>query len=141
MIRWGAFNMSKKTLRSIAAVVAGVLFTVIVTAIADMIVRASGIYGTAERLTDSLALVATSYRVVIGVAGGWVTAQFAPDRPVFHAVLLGIVGTVLGILGVIATWNMDLGPRWYPVLLAALAIPQCWLGGWIRVKGLRGAKA
>jgi hypothetical protein len=29
---------------------------------------------------------------------------------------------------VLVTWNLNLGPRWYPVALAVLAIPQCWLG-------------
>jgi hypothetical protein len=26
-------------------------------------------------------------------------------------------------------WNRGLGPRWYPIALAVLAIPQCWVGG------------
>jgi hypothetical protein len=43
--------------------------------------------------------------------------------------ILGFIGTVLGFLGVVLTWNAGLGPRWYPVALAVLAIPQCWLGG------------
>lgn len=41
----------------------------------------------------------------------------------------GVVGVVLGLIGVFATWNAGLGPRWYPVSLAVLARPQCWLGG------------
>jgi len=130
--------MSKKTLRSIASVIAGVLFIVIVTSIVDAVMHAIGVYGgMKERLTDSLALVASSYRLVIGIAGGWVTARFAPDRPVFHALVLGVVGTALGILGVIITWNLNLGPRWYPISLAVLAVPQCWLGGWICSRGLK----
>jgi hypothetical protein len=46
-----------------------------------------------------------------------------------HAMILGYVGAVLGLVGVVATWNLGLGPRWYPIALAGLAIPQCWLGG------------
>ena len=46
-----------------------------------------------------------------------------------HSMILGAVGTVLGLVGVVATWNLGLGPRWYSILLAALAIPQCWVGG------------
>ena len=37
----------------------------------------------------------------------------------------------LGLIGAIATWNLGLGPRWYPVSLILLAVPQCWLGGWL----------
>ena len=46
--------------------------------------------------------------------------------------MLGIIGTVLGLVGVVATWNLNLGPRWYPISLAVLAIPECWAGAKIR---------
>ena len=39
------------------------------------------------------------------------------------------MGIVLGLVGVVATWNLGLGPRWYPISLVALAIPQCWASG------------
>ena len=42
--------------------------------------------------------------------------------------ILGIIGTVLGTLGVVAARGSKLGPAWYPIALAALAIPQSWLG-------------
>jgi len=43
--------------------------------------------------------------------------------------ILGYMGVVLGLVGVVATWNLGLGPRWYPVALVVLAIPQCWSAG------------
>jgi hypothetical protein len=46
-----------------------------------------------------------------------------------HALILGVIGTVLGAAGAAATWNKGMGPHWYPVALAVLAIPQCWAGG------------
>ena len=45
------------------------------------------------------------------------------------AMILGVVGTALGGLGVLATMGKDLGTAWYPVSLAVLAIPLCWIGG------------
>ena len=80
-------------------------------------------------LSDKLAVLATSYRIVISIAGGWLTAKLAPQNPMKHAMALGYVGTVLGLVGVIISWNAALGPRWYAIALAALAIPQSWLGG------------
>ena len=35
-----------------------------------------------------------------------------------HAMILGYVGLVLGVVGVVTTWNLGLGPRWYPIGLA-----------------------
>ena len=119
--------MNKK---SVWAVVAGVLFIVVVSTLVDIVLHALRVFPPMNQpINDSLALLATSYRVVISIAGAWLTARLAPDQPMKHALILGVVGTFLGLAGVVATWNAGLGPRWYPVLLAVLAIPQCWVGG------------
>ena len=116
--------------KSIWAVVAGLLVTVIVTTLVDMVLHVVGVYPhPAQPLSDSLAALATAYRIVISVGGAWLTARLAPDKPMKHALILGCVGTVLGLLGVVLTWNKGLGPTWYPIALAVLAIPQCWVGG------------
>lgn len=94
--------MNKK---SVWAVVAGVLFIIVVSTLVDIVLHALRVFPPMkEPINDSLAMLAASYRV-------------------------GVVGTFLGLVGVVATWNQGLGPRWYPVLLAVLAIPQCWVGG------------
>lgn len=41
------------------------------------------------------------------------------------------------LLIIVVTWDPGHGLRWYPISLAVLAIPQCWLGGWIHANGLR----
>jgi hypothetical protein len=116
--------------KSIWAVVAGVIFIIGVTTIVDIALHALGVFPPMDQpLDDRLAALATSYRIVISVAGAWLTARLAPAKPMQHALLLGVVGTVLGLVGVVATWNRGVGPRWYPVALAVLAIPQCWVGG------------
>ena len=119
--------MNKK---SIWAVFAGVLSIVVVTTIVDIALHAAGVYPPMDQpLDDSLALLATSYRVVISVAGAWLTARLAPDKPMRHALILGCVGILLGLVGLVATWNKGLGPTWYPIALVVLALPQCWVGG------------
>src|SRR5438093_257416 len=116
--------------KSIWPVVAGVLFIIVVTTLVDVVLHAVGVYPPMnQRLGDSLAVLATAYRVVISIGGAWLTARLAPHKPMKHALILGVVGTVLGLVGVVATWNAGLGPRWYPISLAVLAIPQCWVGG------------
>jgi len=116
--------------RSIWAVVAGVLFIIVVTTLVDIVLHAIGVFPPMDRpINDALALLATFYRIVISVVGAWLTARLAPDKPMKHALILGVVGVVLGLVGVAATWNLSLGPRWYPISLVVLAIPQCWVGG------------
>ena len=128
--------MNKK---SIWAVVAGVLVIIVVTTLVDIALHAVGVFPPIDQpINDSLALLATCYRIVISIGGAWLTARLAPDKPMRHAMILGAVGTVLGLVGVVATWNRGLGPRWYPIALAVLAIPQCWVGG--RLYEMRSGK-
>ncbi|MBI1797449.1 MAG: hypothetical protein HYR74_10405 [Candidatus Eisenbacteria bacterium] len=116
--------------RSIWAVIAGALIIIVVTTLVDAVLHVIGVFPPMNRpINDALALLATSYRIVISVGGAWLTARLAPDKPMKHALILGLVGVVLGLVGVAATWNLGLGPRWYPISLVVLAIPQCWLGG------------
>jgi hypothetical protein len=129
--------MNKK---SISTVVIGVLFVIIASTVVDVILHKAGVYPPLNTpMDDSLSLLALSYRIVISIYAGYLTARLAPDRPVQHALYLGYVGTVLGLIGVVGTWNMGMGPHWYPIALAVLAIPQCWLGGKIAEKKLATA--
>ena len=116
--------------RSIWAVVAGVLFVIVASTAVDIVLHQMHVYAPMPTpLSDKLAALALSYRVVIGVIAGWLTAKLAPRNPMKHAMVLGAIGTVLGLLGVLISWNQDLGPRWYAIALAVFAIPQSWLGG------------
>jgi hypothetical protein len=116
--------------KSIWAVIAGVLVIIVVTTLVDIAMHAIGVFPPMDQpIDDALALLATSYRIVITIGGAFLTARLAPDKPMKHAMILGVVGTLLGIVGIVATWNRGLGPRWYPIALAVLAIPQCLVGG------------
>jgi hypothetical protein len=120
--------------KSIWAIAAGVIFIVVVSTLADAVLHAVGVYPPPDQpIDDKLSLLATSYRFAISVAGAWLTARLAPSQPMKHVLILGVVGTIMGTVGVIATWNMGMGPRWYPIALAVLALPQCWAGGRIYV--------
>lgn len=125
-------NRQTMTVKSVWAVVAGVLVVVVASTLVDIVLHLAGVFPPAgQPLSDALAILATSYRVVISIGAAWLTARLAPSRPMKHALILGVVGVVLGLVGVVVTWNMGLGPRWYAILLAVLAIPQCWAGGWL----------
>ena len=118
------------TKKSILAVAAGIVFIVVVTTLVDVVLHAAGVYPPwSLPIGNRLALLATSYRILISVAGAWLTAWLAPRDPMKHAMILGYVGVVLGLIGVVTTWNLGLGPHWYPIALAVLAVPQCWVGG------------
>jgi hypothetical protein len=117
-------------LKSLWAVIAGVLVVIVVTTLIDVALHAADVFPPMDQpISDGQSLLATLYRVVVGIAGAWVTARLAPDTPMKHALILGLAGTILALVGVVATWNLGLGPRWYPIALVVLAVPQSWAGG------------
>lgn len=122
----------RRTLLSIGAVLAGLLVIVLISTATDMVMHGSGVFPPlGAPMSDSLFLMTTAYRIVISVAGCYITARLAPDRPMRHALALGVVGVVASAAGAVATWNRGpaFGPHWYPLALIALAMPCAWLGG------------
>jgi hypothetical protein len=129
----------RRILRSIGAVLAGVIVIFILSLGTDVALHATGIYPPwFQPMSESLFLLATAYRVVYTVLGGYITARLAPNRPMQHALGLGVVGLVLGTAGTVIAWRAgpELGPKWYPLALIATALPCTWLGGKLRVMQL-----
>ncbi len=121
-----------RILRRIGAVLAGLLFVILTSTATDALLHATGIFPPlGQPMADSLFVLALAYRVIFSTVGGYITARLAPDQPVKHALVLGVIGTVLGLAGTVATWNRgpEFGPKWYPLLLMATAIPATWIGG------------
>jgi hypothetical protein len=42
-------------------------------------------------------LFATIYRTIYGVSGSYIAARLAPDRPMLHAMVLGVLGFAVSI--------------------------------------------
>jgi hypothetical protein len=124
-------------LRSIWAVLAGLLFIFIVTTIVDVVLHATGVFPPwGKAMSDGLFGVATAYRIVISIAGCYIAARLAPDRPMGHALVLGVIGVVISAIGAAVTWNKgpEFGPHWYPLLLVVVAMPCAWIGGKLYTK-------
>jgi hypothetical protein len=94
--------------------------------------------GTDEILhAHSMNALELSYRIAYSVLGGYVTARLAPYAPIYHAVILGMVGFVLSAVGAIVTISLNLGPAWYPIALAVTAFPTAAAGGVLYSKQTR----
>jgi hypothetical protein len=128
------------TLRRIGAVLAGFLVIAILSTATDMALRAAGVFPPLGRpMADALFALAVFYRIVYGVAGCYLTARIAPDRPMQHALVLGAIGVVLSIAGTVALWNA--GPHWYALAVIAIAMPCACVGGRLREMQLRAPAA
>jgi len=131
------------TLRRIGAVFAGFLVIVVLSTATDIVLHATGVFPPwGQPMSDALFLLATAYRIVFSIGGCYLAARLAPDKPMQHALALGVVGIVVSTAGTVATWNRgpEFGPKWYPIALIAVAMPCAWVGGklWIW-SGRRGS--
>ena len=121
-----------RILKSIGAVLAGILVGAVLSLGTDVVLHAARVFQPWDQpASNALLLLATPYRTVYSVAGSYITARLAPNRPMLHALVLGVLGLAVSILGTVVTWNKSpaFGPHWYPVALVVLAMPQCWVGG------------
>ncbi len=121
-----------KTLKSIGAVLAGLLTVVILSVATDAILEKLGVFPPQNKglFITWMLVLAFFYRGIYTIIGGYITARLAPANPMRHVTILGIIGIVLGTLGVIVGW--DLSQHWYPISLAIAAFPLTWLGGKLR---------
>lgn len=124
----------RRVLRSIGAVVAGLILIVILSTGTDQILHAREVFPRpGQPMATWLWVLATAYRIVYSIAGCYLAARLAPDRPMRHAIALGIVGVVISTVGAAVTWHLGpgFGPKWYPISLAVVALPCGWMGGWL----------
>lgn len=126
--------------RSLGAIFLGFLAVVILSLVTDELLHLLKVYPPwGQSMYDSgLCLLALSYRIVYSMAGGYITARYAPSAPIAHAVVLGVVGLAVGTAGAVATMPMHLGPAWFSIAIAATALPCSWLGECSIVERVRG---
>lgn len=122
-----------KTLwKSIGAVLAGFMANAIITTLIDVVLHLLKVFPPWDQpINDNQSLIAFSYRVLLGIWGCYLTARLAPSRPMGHALGQGLLGVVLCTAAVLATWDKNLGPHWYPIALAVIALPCAWAGGYL----------
>ena len=126
--------------RSAAAVLSGLVAVVVLSLATDQVLHVLDVYPPwGQPMYDAgLNLLALSYRIAYAVVGSYIAARLAPHAPMRHALAVGFVGLALSTAGAIVTiTKYDLGPDWYPIALALIALPCAWLGG---VLGTRGGR-
>ena len=119
--------MNKSIFKSIGAVLAGFLVIVTLSVGTDTILEQTGVLPRGALFDTGLLLLALMYRSLYSVIGAYITARLAPNRPMRHALALGVWGIFVSALGALAA--SDLGPAWYGLALVVVSLPLSWLGG------------
>lgn len=123
-----------RLLRSVGALLAGLIAIVGLSLGTDWVMHAVGaLPPLGHPMGHGQAALALAYRIVYGAAGSYIAARLATDRPMTHALALGVIGLAASTAGAAATWNAgpEFGPKWYPLALVATALPCAWVGGWL----------
>ena len=118
--------------RSIGALVAGLVVGIVLSLGTDAILRVTGIFPPfGQVMSNGMFVLAITYRVIYSVIASYVAARLAPDRAMWHAMVLGVVNLATSLIGALLTWNKgaEYGAHWYPLSLVVLALPAAWLGG------------
>jgi hypothetical protein len=117
------------TIKSILAVVAGLVFIGLTHTATDAILESLGVLPKGHlHVGAGLILFVIFYRFIFSILGCYLTARLAPENPMKHALILGGIGVLLSAAGAIATTDMDLGPAWYAWSLVAISLPAAWIG-------------
>lgn len=126
-------------LKSIGAVIAGLVVIFVLSLVTDAILGAVGVLQAGAPLpmrgAELLITVILLYRLIYSVIGCYVAARLAPNQPMQHALALGVLGLLISTGGAIMTAQQSMGPAWYAWGLVVFALPCAWLGGRLFVKG------
>ena len=125
-------EVQRSIARTIGALVAGLVVGIVLSLGTDAILRVIGVFPpSGQAMSNGLFVLAITYRVIYSVLASYVAARFAPDRPMWHALVLGVLNLVASLVGALLAWNKgpEFGPHWYPLSLVVLALPAAWLGG------------
>src|SRR5260221_14770957 len=108
--------MNKQPLKSIGAILAGFVAVFIISMITDIIFIKSGLMKQPFSETPSSVIVLIIiYRNIYNVAGSYLVAALAPNRPLQHAFIVGILGFILSLIATIALW--DKSTAWYSICI------------------------
>ena len=117
--------------RSVLAVTAALVANAALSLASDQLLHTLGVHPPwGEPMHEpEVNLLALSYRAVLGVVAGYLVARMAPSAPVRHATILGLIAVALSAIGaVVGITHPEIGPAWYPILLAIVAYPTVRLG-------------
>jgi hypothetical protein len=118
--------------RSVGAVLVGFLFIAVLSFGTDIMLRVSfpDDFDVPVRITSvrvlSLSLISA---VVYATVGCYLTARLALSRPMWHALLLGLLALVFTVVNANALWMM--AAMWYKLASLVVVMPCAWLGGWL----------
>ncbi|HEX8545507.1 MAG TPA: hypothetical protein VF691_01020 [Cytophagaceae bacterium] len=122
--------MNKDVIKSIGAVLAGLVFIGLTHTAIDAILEKIGVLPSGHlNVGPGIIFFVIFYRALFSFAGCYLTARLSAKDPMKHSLILGGIGTLLSIAGAIVTTNMHVAPIWYGLMLVFMSLPIAWIAG------------
>ena len=120
------------------SLLAGFLTAAVLSSAVAFALHAAGIFPPIGQPFYDTGLVALAfgYRAIFSILGTFVTAVVAKDRAKAAVMTLGILGSLVWLIGGIVMW--EYGPAWYNLGGAVTGVPFALIGG--RLHALRVAR-
>ena len=121
-----------KTVRSSFAIIAGFVTIFVLAIVTDIVLEKARAMRMETFSYNALWIfyLVVMCRLFYSVIGGYITAWLAPDKPVLHTTILGILTLIVTFLGTMATWHSV--SHSFLIILIILPLPCTWIGGKIR---------
>ncbi len=119
-------------MRNVGSIVVGFLFIAVLSFGSDILLRVTfpDDVDVQIRIVSVRVLVLSLISAAVyATVGCYLTARLAPSRPMWHALVLGVLVLIFTEANTTVLWT--LAPLWYKLASLALVIPCAWLGGWL----------
>jgi hypothetical protein len=122
----------RQTVRSIGAVAVGFLFIAVLSFGSDILLRVTfpdDIDVQGEIVSVRVLALSLTSAALYATVGCYLTARLAPSRPMWHALVLGVLILIFTVLNTGVLWM--LAAMWYKLASLAIVMPCAWIGGWL----------
>jgi hypothetical protein len=122
----------RHAVRSIGAVAVGFLFIAVLSFGSDILLRVTfpdDIDVPGEIISLRVLSLSLTTAAVYATVGCYLAARLAPSRPMWHALLLGVLVLVFTVINADLLWM--LAASWYRLASLVIVMPCAWIGGWL----------
>jgi hypothetical protein len=122
--------MKNNVLKSIGVLLLAFVVNGLLSAVTDFILESIGVLPDPSKgLFETWALLLVLfYRGAYAIFTGYLIARLAPSKPMLHALILGVIGTMIVLLAMTNPTVAEKAPMWYGYTLAAITIPCMMFG-------------
>ena len=116
-------------IRSILAIVVGFVLIGVLSFGMGVVVRnwMPEAFSTGQVDDPMILSLTLGYIFIFIIMGCYLTGRLAPQKPMTHALILGVLELILIIVGTMSHW--DMAPTWYHAAALLMVMPAAWLGG------------